>query len=356
MELSEIIQQKIALQKPFSFRDFMECALYHPEKGYYTSSENIIGETGDFFTSSSLTPAFGYSIARQIEAMWSHLGEEQFTIVEYGAGTGLLCKDILTYFKYKTPLFDRLNYVIIEKSESMKEKERSLPTGKIKWVDSIDEIAPFCGCVLSNELLDNFSVHKVVMQEKLMEVMVDCADGFAEQLQPADNALVDYFRELKVELSRGFQTEINLQAIGWLEEIYEAMEKGFILTIDYGGLSSELYQQSRREGTLLCYYKHKINDDPYTKIGKQDITAHVNFSALMHFGEKLGFSTAWYSDQGTFLLKWGFKQLLLKTLDPKDGIFQQARKEARISRLLLLEMGAKIKVLIQSKNVDDPEF
>lgn len=356
MKLSETIIQAINSNGPISFRDYMELALYHPLNGYYAASENIIGENGDFFTSPSLTPAFGYAIAKQIEAMWKLTGENNFTIVEYGAGTGMLCHDILSYFKNHSPLYEQLNYVIIEKSATMRQKEKSLPAKKVKWIKSLKEISPFCGCVLSNELLDNFSVHRVVMQKSLMEIMVDFNDGFCEKLIPANQDLINYFSELNAELFDGLQTEANLQAIEWLKEIYESMEKGFLLTIDYGNLSSKLYHQHRKEGTLLCYYKHSINDNPYLNIGQQDITAHVNFSALIHYGNKLGFHPIVFTEQATFLLAWGFKQLLLQTLDAKEGILQQAKREAAISRLLLFEMGQKIKVLIQSKNIENPLF
>lgn len=356
MQLADLIREKISKQGSISFRDFMEMALYHPTKGYYTSSENIIGAEGDFFTSSGLTPAFGFTVAKYLREMWVQTGTENFTIVEFGAGTGILCNDILTYFKTRTDLYDGLNYVIVERSDAMRSKEQALLKTKVKWVSNLEELGNFCGCVLSNELLDNFSAHRVVMLDRLMEINVDYKDGFAEKLVPAHEKVIRYFSDLGVTLPYGYQTEVNLQVIAWIEDINTYLEKGFVLTIDYGHLSEQLYKKSRREGTLLCYYKHSINDDPYAHIGNQDITTHVNFSALIHYGRKSGLEPATFTEQGNFLLAGGFKPVLLELLGTADNAFQLARKEATISRLLLFEMGQQIKVLIQSKNVASTGF
>jgi SAM-dependent MidA family methyltransferase len=155
---------------------------------------------------------------------------------------------------------------------------------KVSWHDSIRDIPGFSGCILSNELLDNFSVHQAVMEDELMEVFVDYKNGFVEMLQPAKKELSDYLAELNVVLPKGFRTEINLEATEWIREIATFLEEGYVITIDYGNASSELYSKSKRCGTLLCYHNHSINDSAYTDIGEQDITSHVNFSALCHWG------------------------------------------------------------------------
>lgn len=356
MPLADLIRERINQQGSMSFRDFMEMALYHPTNGYYTSSENIIGTDGDFFTSPGLTPAFGFTVAKYLQEMWIQTGTDNFTIVEFGAGTGILCNDILTFFKTRTDRYDRLNYVIVERSKAMRSKEQTLLKEKVKWVSDLGELGNFCGCVLSNELLDNFSVHRVVMLDKLMEINVDYQHGFAEKLVPTDDKLILYFSDLGVTLPYGYQTEANLEAIEWMEDINIYLKKGFILTIDYGNLSEQLYKKSRREGTLLCYYKHSMNDDPYINIGSQDITIHVNFSALIQYGGKMGLEPVTFIEQGNFLIAGGFKTLLLELLGTGENVFQLARKEATISRLLLFEMGQQIKVLIQSKNIASPGF
>src|SRR4051812_37220260 len=155
MQLKDIIIQKIKDEGPISFRDFMEMALYYPELGYYTSPTDKIGTNGDFYTSSNLTPLFGMMIGKQIEEMWVSLGKEAFTIVEYGAGTGRLCHDILDYLKGNPFLYAQLQYCIVEKSPSMRAKEQCHLPEKVSWHDSINDIPGVVGCVLSNELLDN---------------------------------------------------------------------------------------------------------------------------------------------------------------------------------------------------------
>jgi SAM-dependent MidA family methyltransferase len=158
MSLSEIIIEKIKNEGPLSFRDFMEMSLYYPELGYYTSTTDKIGKNGDFYTSSDLTSLFGAIIGKQIEEMWEVAGMEPFTIIEFGAGTGLLCHDILDYLKNNMKLYDELNYCIIEKSPGLREKQKSHLHEKVSWHNSTEEIQAVTGCVLSNEVVDNFSV------------------------------------------------------------------------------------------------------------------------------------------------------------------------------------------------------
>jgi SAM-dependent MidA family methyltransferase len=245
MSLAGIIIEKIKKEGPISFHDFMEMSLYYPELGYYSSEREKIGKTGDFYTSPYLTTLFGGMVARQLEEMWMLTGQEEFTIVEYGAGTGALCRDILNYlFRNSHSFSKKLNYYIIEKSAAMREKERIFLSGsgnpwhdKVRWVDHIDEIPPIAGCILSNELIDNFSVHQVLMQEELMEVFVDHDGSFAERLVPASSELKDYLSDMQVNLPRGYRTEINLEAVQWTMAIplltytaeKEATERWFVI-------------------------------------------------------------------------------------------------------------------------------
>jgi SAM-dependent MidA family methyltransferase len=209
ISLPEIIIDRIQKEGVLSFHDFMEMALYFPGYGYYTSDRQKTGKSGDFYTSPYLTGLFGEMIGGQLEEMWQILGRKPFTIVEYGAGTGLLCRDILTRLKQNGELYDKLQYVIIEKSGSA----HPPLSGKVTWADSIRDIPAVTGCILSNELVDNFSVHQVVMEDELMEVCVSFDDGFTETLRPAPEPLRDYLRRLGVTLPRGFRTEQQLRSI-----------------------------------------------------------------------------------------------------------------------------------------------
>jgi len=225
---------------------------------------------------------------------------------------------------------------------------------KVYWYNSIEEIPSFTGCVLANEVVDNFSVHKVVMTETgLMEVFVDYDNEFTEVLRPAQDNLKDYFTHLNVELPVGYCTEVNLQAIDWIKSISASLNKGFVLTIDYGFPSSELYQSNRRLGTIVCYNKHMVNDLPYKNIGQQDITAHVNFSALNIWGEKNGLLNCGFTNQSQFLLGLGLTEQLRK-LEEKEKDNFEVKKKLMLLHTLLMSMGKKFKVLIQQKGLNNP--
>ena len=359
ISLSEIIRSKIGEQGPISFHDFMEMALYYPNLGYYTSLTDKIGKQGDYYTSPYFTSVFGNVIAKQLEEMWRLAGKTDFTIVEYGAGMGSLCSDILEQLKHNKEFFEKLKYCIIEKSEAMRLKEQALIdheliNKKVYWFNSIEEMPAFTGCVLANEVLDNFSVHKVVMKEnELKEIFVGYENGFIEVLKPAHDSLKDYFIQLGVELPNDFCTEVNLQAIDWLKNISCSLKKGFLLTIDYGYPSSELYQPYHRLGTIVCYNKHTVNDLPYSNIGQQDITAHVNFSALNFWGAKHGLTNCGFTNQSQFLLGLGLTEHLRK-LEEKEKNSFDVRRKLMLLHTLLMSMGKKFKVLIQQKGLNDP--
>jgi SAM-dependent MidA family methyltransferase len=328
----------------------MEMCLYYPELGYYTSSKEKIGRSGDYYTSSYVNNIFGKMIGKQIKEMWEIVGCKSFMMVEFGAGTGALCFDILSYIKENhTDLYENLTYYIIEKSTEMKQKQASCLHEKVFWVDSIKDIPAITGCIFSNELLDNFSVHRVVMQQELMEVFVDYDNDFIEILRPANAELVNYMSEHNLQLSEGFCTEINLQAIKWINDIAEVLYKGFVLTIDYGFPATELYAEKRKDGTLLCYNKHSVNDLFYDNIGQQDITAHVNFSALHHWGEKKGLQFCGFTNQANFLVSLGLTEYIRKI---EEDLNKSITCNMLQLQTLLIDMGKKFKVLAQSKRTD----
>ena len=352
-----MIMEKIRREGPMSFHDFMEISLYWPGSGYYSSDPEKIGKSGDFYTSPYFSSLFGRLLARQFEEMWAVLGRQPFTIVEYGAGSGLLCRDILLCLRANKELYKQLRYVIIEKSHPMREKERALlsaaitdaspelgsPLEKVRWVDSIREVAPVNGCIFSNELLDNFSVHRVLMDKELMEIYVDYDGEFSETLRPARPELKNYLRELGVALPRGYRTEINLQALNWIRDIGVALNKGFVLTIDYGFPNSG-----------LCYQHHTINDRPYDNIGQQDITAHVNFSALDHWGRLRGLQYGGFTTQANFLRGLGITNLLHEPSALPGTQQLSEREKVFLLHTFLLDMGQKFKVLLQYKGISRP--
>jgi SAM-dependent MidA family methyltransferase len=350
MTLSSIIIQKIKQHGPISFRNFMEMALYYPELGYYTSSREKIGKDGDYYTSSNLSSAFGEILGKQIEEMWKILGEKEFTVVEMGAGIGLLSGDVLSYLKKNHELYRDLNYCIVEKSPNFrKEQKKRLEAQNVSWYGSITELSGMTGCIFSNELPDAFPVHVVIMENELMEFFVDYENGFMELLRPATSELKNYLEELKIHLPGEYRTEINLDAIKWIQDIGSTLKKGFVITIDYGYPSDELYQEYRNRGTLMCYFKHSVNEMPFEHIGEQDMTTHVNFSALDHWGRKNGLDLCGFTDQGHFLMGLGIDEYL-KNLQEKDPA-DYYRKMLPI-KTLLMGMGETFKILIQKKGVE----
>ncbi len=353
MSLSDIIIKKILQNGAISFRDFMEMALYYPELGYYSSAELKIGKTGDYYTSPHLTPIFGEMLGRQIEEMWHIMGEKEFTVVEMGAGMGLLSCDVCEHLKKNHELYHDLNYCIVEKSPAMREEQRKRLGMEVRWYDTIKDLGRITGCIFSNELVDAFPVHQVVMGKELMEVFVDYKDRFFETLKPASSELKDYLAELGVVIPQGYRTEINLDAVQWIEEIGSSLRKGFVLTIDYGYPSQELYQEYRNRGTLMCYYKHTANDAPFKHIGEQDITSHVNFSALDHWGRKNELELCGFTDQVHFLLGLGIEEHLKRLQE--SGTKDYLKKMLQV-KTLLMDMGETFKILVQRKGIEVKEL
>lgn len=356
--LENIIVEKIVAEGPIPFHQFMEMALYYPGLGYYTSGRNRIGESGDYFTSPWFCNLFGEMIARQLVEMWNLMGRPPFTIVECGGGNGSLCNDILNELEFEPALYKDLQYFVVEKGSPDLTTCNPAHHGKVKWIDTLDRLPVIHhGCILSNELVDNFPVSRVQMEDELMEIYVDYKDGFVESLQPASSELKDYFHHLNIRLTKGHQAEVNLQAIQWLRDVSHKLHRGFVLTIDYGSLSAELYEPRHRMGTMLCYRRHQVHDSFYTHIGEQDITSHVNFSALLHWGREHGLDCCGYTDQANFLLSLGLADHLKKK-EARLGTQEISglARQATMIRSFLSGMGKRFKVLVQNKGMKKPQL
>jgi len=368
-ELIKIILDRLYWQGKISFAEFMEMVLYHPQQGYYHSPREKIGAGGDYYTSPNLHPIFGRLIARQLYQMWEALDHPYpFTIVEMGAGKGLLCADILSCGRKNWPGFYKaVVYHLAEVSKAFIAEQKSLlaefaAEGKIEWISPdlfLQGQKPFTGCLLSNELIDSFPVHLVCQQRgEIREVFVT-HDGksFLEILdEPSTPLLREYFPAYGSPLQDGQRAEVNLNALQWLEGVSRALKQGFVLTIDYGFEAQELYHPSRRDGTLLCYFRHTVAADPFQRLGYQDITAHVNFSALIRKGETVGLRKIGFTEQFKFLAALGLLQDLeeleknASQLSPVDFL---KNKLAMKNFLVPGGMGTLFKVLVQSKGLGD---
>ena len=363
------ILSQIEERGPIPFSQFMEWCLYHPEDGYYRSERMSIGRDGDFYTSPCVHPLFGGLIAKQLSQISERLEGAFFDVVEQGAGKGFLCKDILQWAKQKSPAFyERIRYHLIEPSPPLlKEQEERLAEhqkeGKVFWIDpeTFEQgKALIEGCFLSNELVDAFPVHQVIFDRGILkEVYVTQDQGrLKEQMgEFSDSRIASYFQSNDVALQEGQRAEVNLEALDWIEKVARCLKKGFVLTIDYGYLAKELYGPYRKEGTLLCYSQHRTSENPYEKLGEQDITSHINFSSLIQKGEEVGLHLTGLVPQYQFLLALG----LLEEMEFLAGGMSEVdalRMRLSLKHLIELEMGMGevFKVLIQHKGIELPQL
>ena len=358
--LKQKIIERIHSEGPLTFEAFMEMALYFPGLGYYTCDPMQIGRAGDFYTGPHLHRIFGAMIGRQMEEMWGLMGRpDRFQVVEMGAGMGYLAKDMLDYLKgidgKEREIFDHLDYTIIELNPSIKAKQQTLLNdyqNHVIWVSDPGELGKISGCFLSNELLDAFPVRLVELDDELREVLVSAeGEDLVEVKQHCSREVAEYFREFDVELIRGCRTEVNLKIRDWVGEISDRLHEGFVLTIDYGYPSWDYYSAGRNTGTLLCYFQHQMNEDPYQHVGEQDITAHVNFSSVKKWGEEAALKTIGFCPQGTYLVSLGIDEVIMELSGGKPEFFDTAK----IKGLILPEgMGESHKVMIQYKGEGNP--
>ncbi len=366
-KLAAVIKGAIKAGGPISFRDFMEAALYHPELGYYMADGEKIGRGGDYYTSSDVHRVFGISIMKQLAEMMEILGAgREFRVIEAGAGKGSLCQHILSSAAERFPrLYETIRYVIVEKSRTMRAVQKKLLTSegvseKVGWSESVEDAleGSKSAVVLSNELLDAFPVHRVTFGGRdWKEIFVTVADGrFAEILKPpSDPDLVRFLHELEGPFEAGYTTEVNLEAVKWIEGIGRSLPKGFVITIDYGHTAPDYYSPLRSEGTLLCYYRHSVCDDPYVRVGMQDITAHVDFSSLAAAGERVGLEVSGFCEQFHFLMGLGIFDEFRDIDESSGGDCSSFMENLAMKRLLMPEsMGGTFKVLIQHKGVGKP--
>lgn len=346
---------------PITFAEFMDLALYHPQYGYYNQVEQKIGREGDYYTSVHVSSLFGQAVARQLLEMGSILGWNGLKLVEYGAGEGYLALDILDAFvRSFPPSLGQIPYYIVERSGyHRRQQQRRLEdyAGQVHWVEELSEVnqgKPFKGIVFSNELVDAFPVHRVKQVEgQLKEIYVDNVNGslvdkLGELSRPR---LKEYFPSLDFALEEGQEAEINLNALEWLEEVGRYLEKGFVLTIDYGYEVGELAHPRRFDGTVMCYYRHQADANPYDRIGLKDITSHVNFTALMKYGQKLGLEVTGFTNQMRFLvgLEAG-KELENPELTPME----RQKLALALKELVMPDrMGERFRVLIQHKGLTE---
>ncbi len=356
---SQSLQQLIAAEMErlggaMPFSRFMELALYAPRLGYYSGGASKLGASGDFTTAPEISPLFGAAVARAAAAI---IAQSAPDIIEFGAGTGKLARDVLAALD---GMGVRVNsYTIIELSGELRARQqealRDLP--QVRWLDGMPE--RFSGVVLANEVLDAMPVELVIRRDGAWQrQMVTVQDGaFAFVQAPLTDALAAQVARQVPDaesLPDGYLTEIHPVAEGFMASLAGMLEKGAAILFDYGFPAHEYYLDQRMGGTLMCHYRHHAHPDPFYLPGLQDITAHVDFTAMALASQEAGLPVLAYMNQASFLLACGIGELLLES-DPEQALHYLPQSRAVQKLVSPAEMGELFKVLVVGRDVDLPD-
>lgn len=343
------------------FDHWMTEALYAPGLGYYAAGSVKLADAddgakspaGDFVTAPQLTPLFARTLARQAAQVLRQTQTQ--AVLEFGAGTGALAEGVLR--ELDALGLDQTQYLILEVSADLRARqaERLAPFGnRVQWLDALPNA--FAGCVLANEVLDAMPVSLFTwsaagaVQER--GVALDADQGFVWEDRPAPPALASAVAARMPSLP-GYVSEINLQGEAWIAAMGSWLERGAALLVDYGFPRSEYYHPQRAGGTLMCHLRHHAHGDPFTAPGLQDITAHVDFTAMADAALEAGLQVLGYTSQARFLMNAGLMDLLAQ-LDPSNAQ-QYAQAVAPVQKLLSeAEMGELFKVLAVGRGVTEP--
>lgn len=333
------------------FSRYMELALYAPGLGYYTAGSRKLGAAGDFVTAPELTPLFGQCIAACAQQVMQHSAPE---ILEVGAGSGVLAAALLQELEARDALPER--YLILELSPDLRERERDTLAARVPHllarVAWLNRLPPaFSGLVLGNEVLDAMPVEVVHIDANGAVEQGGVDESLAWAFKPAEAMLRDEAQRLG--LPPGYRTEVGLVARGFIASVAQMLERGAALFIDYGFPQREFYHPQRGAGTLMCHYRHRAHDDPFFLPGLQDITAHVDFSAIAETARAHGLDVLGYTTQAQFLIDCGVTELLLRT-SPEDTVRYLTATAAAQKLLSPAEMGELFKAILLTRGLDGP--
>jgi len=352
--LQQRLREEIAARGgSISFARFMELALYAPGLGYYAAGKHKFGAPGDFITAPEMGSLFARCLARPCRSILAQLGGGD--ILEAGAGSGALAADLLLELEALGRLPER--YLILELSNELRDRQaetlrRQAPhlLEHIRWLDTLPR--SFRGMVLANELLDAMPVERFrIAEDGVRQLHVAWQnDRFCWQEKPADEAIRRRIEPLA--LPPGYNSEINLQAEAWVRSVADILEQGAMLLVDYGFPRAEFYHPQRSDGTLMCHYRHRAHDNPLALVGLQDVTAHVDFTAIAEAGTGAGLSLLGYTSQAAFLIGCGLEQLMSAS-DPEDvrahlELTQQVKKLTSPH-----EMGELYKVIALGRGIQE---
>lgn len=352
--LKEIITDMIISKGPIPFENFMRTALYHSELGYYTRRDAKIGREGDFFTASHLGEVFGVLLSKAIKLYLKNLNvENTLSIAEVGPGMGYLAYDILNELINRDKLNFSINYNLIEINQNLikVQRERLSKFSSIaRWYNDLESLEQIEGVFICNEIFDALPVRLFEIRNRQVYevyVSIDGNNELSETLLSARQDLTEFVEKRIPHLLEfeGYRSEVCFGGKFLLELMWKVLKRGYLIVIDYGYDMDEYYAPERNRGTLLCYHKHMINENPYENIGLQDITCHVNFSLLREWAEELGFRVLLYQSQSHFLVSLCDEETLERFKE--QGLIQ------KLKRLVLPQgMGDTHRVMVMSKGVD----
>lgn len=341
------------------FDRFMQMALYEPGLGYYSAGANKIGATGDFVTAPVISSLFSDCVATQCKQVMDTMADA--CILELGAGTGVMTRDILLALEQQRQL--PAQYFILEVSADLKQRQQellqeSLPhlMQRITWLDELPD-SGFKGVILANEVLDAIPVKRIQIRGvSINELNVVYADGqfvwnpvVAEaSLQHRVSTTIESFAD---ELPEDYLTEINTNQNAWINSLAECLQQGVIFLIDYGYVRKEYYHPQRVNGSLLCHYQHRAHDDPFYYPGLQDITASVDFTAVAEYAETAGLTVSGFTSQANFLVGCGIDEIIANRAGDSESDMISLSAQAK-QLMLPAEMGEKFKVIALSKLFD----
>ncbi|MBE9561661.1 MAG: SAM-dependent methyltransferase [Proteobacteria bacterium] len=338
------------------FNEFMRMALYSPGLGYYSAGMQKFGADGDFVTAPEISPLFSQCIAKQCQQILTNF--DAGVILELGAGSGIMAVDILKTLEELNCLPTR--YFILEVSADLQQQQREIFQTKapqflplVEWLQELPT-EPLQGIILANEVLDAMPIKKFrVQQDDIMEFYVaNDSNSFIWQEQiTKDIALQEAVTAL--DLPEDYVSEINLTLPAWLQSIADVLAEGMILLIDYGFPSKEFYHSQRDQGTLMCHYRHHSHTNPLILVGLQDITTHIDFTAVAEAASLAKLHVAGYTTQSNFLLSCGLADLLF-SLNPDDKKNYLPHAQQVKTLILPSEMGELFKAMALTKNFDIP--
>jgi SAM-dependent MidA family methyltransferase len=360
LALSEQLRQLIASEIErsggrLSFARYMELALYAPGLGYYMAGARKLGRDGDFVTAPEISRLFGRTLARQLRQL---ADPRPGDILEIGAGSGALAADLLLELE-RLGCAPR-NYLILELSPDLRDRSRDTLAARaphlLERVAWLNQLPPrFEGVVLGNEVLDAMPIHRIITRHgDILEghVQYDADRGFLDLELPATGPIREVTASLALPKD-GYRSEIQLAARGFIRSLGGVLERGVVLFFDYGFPRREYYHPQRTQGTLMCHYRHRAHDDPFFLPGLQDITSHVDFTAIAHAGREAGLELLGYTNQAQFLVNCGITELLGET--PAADVAAYAPLAAQAQKLLSpAEMGELFKVIALGKGVTGP--